>query len=148
MRTLVTFKSAAFNTTEPREYFINPGCFGDDLARWLIRELRARGAQAEEEPGQEDFGWYLNFTVNGRPYCLVLAYRPGDGADEGDWVGWLERDCGLIAAMFGGRRRGILPEAAEVIHAVLSSSPEIREIRWHTQEDSNIGHEERGSSDP
>lgn len=43
MRTLVTFKSTAFNTTEEKETFINPGCFGDDVGKWLIRELRSRG---------------------------------------------------------------------------------------------------------
>ena len=33
MRTVATFRSAAFNTSEARPYFINPGCFGDDLAK-------------------------------------------------------------------------------------------------------------------
>ena len=41
MRTLVTFRSSAFNTTQPKDYFINPGCFGDDVAKWLMGELRA-----------------------------------------------------------------------------------------------------------
>jgi hypothetical protein len=60
-RTLVTFKSSAFNTSEPKPYFINPGCYGDDVAKWLTRELRGRGFKTDEEPGQEDFGWYFNF---------------------------------------------------------------------------------------
>jgi hypothetical protein len=34
MRTIATFKSDAFNTSEGRDYFINDCCFGDD-GSWL-----------------------------------------------------------------------------------------------------------------
>jgi hypothetical protein len=40
IKTAVTFESTAFNMAEPRDYFINPCCFGDDVAIWLIGELR------------------------------------------------------------------------------------------------------------
>ncbi len=36
MKTVAFFESEAFNHSEPKEYFINPCCFGDDLARWLM----------------------------------------------------------------------------------------------------------------
>jgi hypothetical protein len=36
VRSLVTFKSTAFNVMERRPYFINDCCFGDDVAKWLI----------------------------------------------------------------------------------------------------------------
>jgi hypothetical protein len=39
MRTIATFNSDAFNTTEEKDYFINPSCFGDDAARWLLNSL-------------------------------------------------------------------------------------------------------------
>src|SRR5262245_10551085 len=55
-RTVVTFESGAFNTTHPRAYFINQCCYGDDVARWLISELDARGCEVDHEPEQEDFG--------------------------------------------------------------------------------------------
>jgi hypothetical protein len=41
VKTAVTLKSSTFNMSEPREYFINPGCFGDDLAKWLADQLRS-----------------------------------------------------------------------------------------------------------
>lgn len=44
VRTFVTFKSTAFNVTEPKQHFINKRCFGDDLANWMIGKL-------------QDFGW-------------------------------------------------------------------------------------------
>src|SRR5580700_9256202 len=43
VRTVVTFESTAFNLAEPKNCFINPCCFGDDLAKWLIGELRKHG---------------------------------------------------------------------------------------------------------
>lgn len=56
VRTVVTFESTAFNLAEPKNCFINPCCFGDDLAKWLIGELRKHGLETDDEPSQEDFG--------------------------------------------------------------------------------------------
>jgi len=148
MRTLVTFKSAAFNTSEARDYFINPGCFGDDVAKWIMQELQKRGFQAMGEPGQEDFGWYFTFRAGGREHDFVIGFRPGDGSAEGDWIGWLERRRGFVGSLLGGRKRGIEPAAVRAIHAVLSSSPQIREVRWHVQSHFDSGREELGSTEP
>lgn len=82
IRTLVTFESTAFNMTEPRDYFINACCFGDDLAEWLIQELRKDGLETDEKPGQEDFGWYLNFEPGGIGHTFVIVHRP-DGRTRG-----------------------------------------------------------------
>jgi hypothetical protein len=118
IRTVVTFESAAFNRSEHKDYFINPGCFGDDVAVWLIQELRNRKQETAATPGQEDFGWYFNFRVSGTEHSFVLGYRPGDETESGVWIGWLERSRGLI--LFGFRQRGIQPEAVRIIHEVLS----------------------------
>ncbi|HET6326867.1 MAG TPA: hypothetical protein VFG04_19470 [Planctomycetaceae bacterium] len=79
MRAIVTFQSSTFNTSEPRDYFINDCCYGDDLARWFIAELRGRGIRTDSEPGQEDFGWYLGFRVADTDYHLVLGHRGRKG---------------------------------------------------------------------
>src|SRR5215472_16404147 len=101
VKTVVTFKSSAFNVSEHKEYFINPGCFGDDLAKWLGERLRSNGHQAANEPGQEDFGWYLIFKVDNISHCLVVGYRPDDGV----WICWLERHRGPLGSLFGFRRK-------------------------------------------
>ena len=147
IRTVVTFASAAFNTTEPKNYFINDCCFGDDVAVWLIQELRKDGMETDEKPGQEDFGWYLNFEAGGIGHTFVIGRRPDDER-EGAWIGWLERRRGFIGSILGGRKRGIQASAAEAIHQVLSRSPVIREVRWHFQRDFDAGREERGASSP
>lgn len=46
-------------------------CFGDDVAKWLIGELRKLGMKAGEKPHQEDFGWYVAHT-----FCPPPETRP------------------------------------------------------------------------
>ena len=146
--TIVTFQSSAFNTSQPKDYFINECCYGDDLARWLIAELRRSGIRTDTDPGQEDFGWYFGFRVGGTDYHLVLGYRPDEEDSDGVWIGWLERNLGFMRSLFGGRKRHIRPEAAGALHSVLSSSPNIRNVRWHLQRDFDCGNETSARPDP
>ncbi len=145
--TVVTFESAAFNMTEAKDYFINPCCFGDDLAEWLPDELRRVGIVADEKPGQEDFGWYLNFEVAGIGHTLLIGHRPTGETEAGTWIAWLERKRGLIGSLLGGRKRGVQPSAAEAIHRILANSSMIRDVRWHFPRNFGTGYEE-GSPAP
>lgn len=148
IRTVVTFQSLAFNTTERRDYFINDGCYGDDVARWLIEQLRARGIRTDDEPGQEDFGWYFGLRAGDIDYQFVVGHRPADGSDPGVWIGWLERKAGLLGSLFGARKRGIRPDGARAIHSVLSASPQISHVRWHHRQDFDAGREDNGQTEP
>jgi hypothetical protein len=148
IRTVVTFESTAFNLAEPKDYFINPCCFGDDVAKWLIGELRKQGLETDEKPGQEDFGWYLYFKATGIDHTFVVGHRPSGETEAGTWIGWLERSRGLIGSLFGGRKRGIHISAAEAVHGILSSSPLIRDVRWHFQRDFDKGYQQGGTSSP
>ena len=149
IRTIVSFKSTAFNTTEPKSHFLNPCCFGDDLAKWLIHEVRDKGMVTDSEPGQEDFGWYFNFQFMGTPHTLVIAHCAGlvEGGDE-TWVVWVERHRGLIGSLFGAGKRGINPSIPQTLHSILSALPQIRDIRWHFRRDFDRGHEEMGAPAP
>ena len=148
MRTLVTFESSAFNTTDTREYFINPGCYGDDTCRWLMHRLRHAGVSTDPEPGQEDFGWYFNFTLGEGEHCLVVVFRPGNNeAGAGVWIAWLERKTGFVGALLGGRKRGIPTAAVSAVHRALAS-PEVSNVRWHDRAEFESGNEERGSQEP
>jgi hypothetical protein len=122
-----TFRSSAFNTSEAKPYFINPCCFGDDLARWMMVRLRAAGVKTDEQPGQEDFGWYFNFETSAGRHCCILAYQEDD--PEGLWHLSLERNRGFVGSVLGMRQRGIDPSAIEAIRNILSA-PEIRELDW------------------
>ena len=93
LRTLVTFRSAAFDTDGPRACFINPDNYGDVLAYWLMRALRSRGVEALGELGQEDHGWYFTFRGGGVEHDFIVGLRDGD-----EWLGWLERRAGFVAS--------------------------------------------------
>jgi len=131
MNTEVAFHSNAFNCTQPRDYFINDCCFGDDVCKWLIAQLRARGIATADKPGQEDFGWYFTFTVDGAEHCFVVGFQPNDPAKGDRWLGSIERSVGFLRSIFGGRRRDISPKAVEAIDAALKSSTDIRKMVWH-----------------
>jgi hypothetical protein len=149
LRTIVTFTSSRFIT--PRldtTTSSNDGCFGDDVAKWLIERLTRAGFQTADLPGQEDFGWYFNFELDGVQHCFVVGYRPGVSNEAGTWIGWLERNRSFVPSLFGARGRSILPEAAHAIQKVLSGDPSIQNIRWHFKEDFDVGNEAVGAPKP
>lgn len=150
LRTIVTFETSLFNITKTKDYYINPENYGDDLAKWFADELEKKGAtidRDDEFPGQEDFGWYLCFQIDAKSYCLVIGHRPcEDGKHE--WIGWIERDCGLVASFFGERNKKIGKDVLGLIQTILSASDKIANIRWHYREDFEKGLEEVAVSKP
>ncbi|MFA6208279.1 MAG: hypothetical protein WCT03_06560 [Candidatus Obscuribacterales bacterium] len=157
-RNLITFESKEFNTTEPQEHFINDCCYGDDFCKWLIDELKKKGIECDSEPGQEDFGWYFNFSVNKVTYCLVCGFRLAEENPEtekqetatsnGDWIIWIERSAGFMSSLFGGRNKGIDAAVPRLIHSTLSAHPAITNIRWHKKKDFDAGREDLAVSSP
>jgi hypothetical protein len=141
-RTVATFRSSRFCTELPGEPYLNPGCFGQDAARWLARELRAHGIEADAEPEPADFGWYFGLRA-GEVECEVgVGWRPGPVAGEGSWVAWIERRANLLRAVLGARHRDAPPALVAALHAALSSAPHVRGLRWHSRRDLAAGRRE------
>jgi hypothetical protein len=134
-QTVVTFRTTAFNHTERKSYFINDGCYGDDLARWMIAELAKQGARTIGDADQEDFGWYLTFEIANSKYFFLTSYRADDISVGATWIGFIERVSSPLGRLFGRQNQNIAPEAAQAIHRVLSNAPEIHEIQWHGSKD-------------
>lgn len=128
------FKSNAFNTTIRKEYFLNPDCFGDDAAAWLIRELRAREIETDEVPDQEDFGWYFKFNAGGAKHNALIGFRPGSYGGEGEWICWIERKTGLFGVLLG-KRKTIRPEAVRAIQDILTSSKIVSGVKFCSEQD-------------
>lgn len=131
MRTEVHFHATAFNCSVPQEDFINKCCYGEDVCRWLIKGLGARGFQTAADPGREDFGWYFTFQAGGSGHCFVVSFQPNDPARGDRWLGRVERQRGFFGSLFGARGRGVHPAAVQAIDDVLRSSPDIQHISWH-----------------
>lgn len=134
MKTVFQFRSSDFNITDSRDYFINTGCFGDDLAQWMIDKLSKRGIATSPAPSQEDFGWYFRYSIQNKEYCVVIGFQPNDVSVGDCWIGEIERHVGLVGSILGKRREGIDEVAIEIIDRVLRSSPEIRDLEWVTAE--------------
>jgi hypothetical protein len=139
----VTFRSNKFNTSESKPNYINPCSFGDDAAEWLAKQLTNSGVTVDPKIGQEDFGWYLGFQCGAYLYHFVLGYNP-----DGYWMGWLERQRGLLGNLFGARKKGIRPDAANAIHSTLVSSAVVSDVRWHQQKDFDGLREDLGTRTP
>jgi hypothetical protein len=150
MKTFVTFQSDAFNSTAEKETFINPGNFGDDMMNWLQAELRKKGFKSDEEPGQEDFGWYMSFDVDGESYCVVGGYREDDeeNGDPHAWILWIEKNVGFFKSILGQREKNISDKAIHAVQECLKANAEIKNIRWHEKADFEAGREELGTPDP
>jgi hypothetical protein len=144
LRTHVTFRTSRFNQTEVRPYFINPNCFGDDRAAWLVSGLHERGWTDLSEPWQEDWGWQTSTARGGRKYLISV------GSTEEDAPGWLvhvQEHTGLLARLRGKAGPGALRELLDAIHQVLMTGPEVEHIRWHF-EDVFMGDSSAGAREP
>jgi hypothetical protein len=81
------FSSDQFNLSQPRGYFINDCCYGDDVARWLVERLRSRGCTVTE-PDQEDWGWYFDVRHGQAAYFVGVGGASDDessGNNQGEW---------------------------------------------------------------
>jgi hypothetical protein len=147
-RTFVTFNTSLFNTTEEKENFINPCCFGEDAANWIMENIPTDGLMLDEEPDQEDWGWYFDLRLGETTYQICIGFRPEDEEGQGDWLVFIVRDCGFIRSLFGKEKKECAKEVPLAIHKALSSSTEIKNIRWHYKKDFDACNEEKGESHP
>jgi hypothetical protein len=122
MRNAVRFKSAKFNTTQIRDYFINDICF-DDLANWLSEELSGAGLKTAR-PWQEDWGWQFEAEN-----CLISV---GYNVDE--WQIYIEPIVGFFEKLAG--KQVDISKTVKNLHRILEKESEIFDIEWFVSEKS------------
>lgn len=98
MHAEVTITTHAFEHRTIQPHFINPCCFGEDLAIWLrgcITSLSSDGFTISE-PIQEDYGWGLWATIQGDPFWIAISFA-GEGPTDnpGEWTISVDYDPGL-----------------------------------------------------
>jgi hypothetical protein len=123
-----SFSSDHFNRSDPKDYFINSNCFGDDLASWLMNAIKARGVKVEDDgPDQEDFGWYFNIEMLGFSYSCVALFQE----DTERWICVLEYNAGLLGSLLGKRKKPVPEEISQLFDSILRSEPAIfRNVEW------------------
>jgi hypothetical protein len=83
----VVFRTSRFNASKVGSHFINPCCFGEDLATWLQSKLKGKGIDASS-PGQEDWGWYIFAELGDDKYFLGMNVNAADNPATGEDAEW------------------------------------------------------------
>jgi len=142
----VTFLSDAFNQTEIKKNFINPCCFGEDLADWLVRRLGDTDLTAAPKPCQEDWGWEVFVTCGNKRFFIGTGqYKLGN---QFGWLCFVESCLPFYKRWLGVKDAAEQQRVCAVFHSVLASASEIRDIRWHTKENFVKGNEADWKSQP
>jgi len=148
-RTHVTFVTRLFNTEDVKDYFINPCCFGDDCAQWLIDRLVSRRSEkVDESPTQEDWGWCFYITTDQRGFMIGVGLCEDEDSPN-TWLVFVESQLSWLSRnLFGWSDDSELLAVCEAIDRALKSSPEISDVHWHTKEDWMKGEDRNWRSDP
>ena len=127
----ILFRTNKFNLSQVKDHFINPCCFGEDLAAWLAPKLREKGVRIRD-PYQEDWGWELPVSLGDASYYLCMSGNsdelPGD-MDLGEWRIIVQKRRSLLDRI--ANRGTIQPDdpMLAILQQMLSSDPAIREVR-------------------
>ena len=79
---IATFISDRFRPYLPDRSQVNPNVLGFELAEWLSRALAAQ-CMVTSYPGNEDWGWYLEFADGDDAYLICCS-----GSEEGGAYAW------------------------------------------------------------
>jgi hypothetical protein len=126
----VVFRTSRFNLSKVGVHFINPCCFGEDLAAWLWDKLRQKGIDLRE-PYQEDWGWGLPVKNGGQSYYLGVggnADGSSDNRDEGEWGVIVEKKRSIGRRLSGQGKITGGDELLLSVKEILMADPSIRDV--------------------
>ncbi len=127
----ILFETDRFNVSKVEDYFINPCCFGDDLALWLGKKLSAHGVTTSS-PGQEDWGWYLFVEQGPDRYLLGMTGYHSDsavGINDGEWRIMLQKKRSLWDKIRGRNTTSDTDLILLTIERILREESGVRNIR-------------------
>lgn len=145
MRNHFLFSSDKFDQSSEMD---NPQTdYGEDLAVYLIRKLKNENVETDPQPLQEDWGWMIFFTHQGKNYELGLGSYEDEGIENG-WLCFLETCRKGIWNRFFGKKPEIVFETLHLIDRILREDKEISNIRWYYEDDWMNGEIEKYTSRP
>jgi len=122
------FRTNLFNLSKVSEHFINPCCFGEDLARWLKSRLADENIETSG-PYQEDWGWELPASFRNDSYYVCVSGNPDvPGADEGEWRIIVEKRRSIWKRVTGKGRIEANDPLVGRIEAILSGESGIGNV--------------------
>jgi hypothetical protein len=129
----ITIETDLFEHREVKPHFINPCCFGEDVAAWLKEQLTplVDSGFSFSDPIQEDYGWGFWARRGKDPFWVALSYV-GDGPQEApaQWVISVSYDPGLnlIKRIFHKPNRQALQQLRNHVRQALTSNIAIRTV--------------------
>ena len=118
------FETDQFNLSQPKDYFINECCYGDDAAAWLRVKLAEKGIEATE-PGQEDWGWYLDVRHDGNAYFVGVGASPEDR----EWRLMVEKHRSIKDRLTGKNQMMDNEGIVALLKRIIEDEPEMKFLR-------------------
>jgi|SRR5579859_4593249 len=128
----ILFKTRRFNLSEVGEHFINPCCFGEDLAAWLREKLVASGIDAGQ-PYQEDWGWEFSAERGGNKYFFGMGGIPDGAASEGnagEWRVFVEKKRSIWQWLTNSERLSTNDAMALIVEQILRSQSDFKGVHF------------------
>ena len=126
----IVFKTGCFNLSQVKDHFINPCCFGEDLAAWLRARLTEEDVETRE-PYQEDWGWELPVQHGHNAYYLCLSgnSEAHQNLDYGEWRIIVEKRRTLWQHLCGKGKITAADPMLILLQRMLSAESAIRDVR-------------------
>ena len=127
----VLFRTDRFNLSKVGEHFINPCCFGEDVAAWLRPILASKGVETSSAY-QEDWGWEVPVRLGNAGYYLCISGNSDEvesNQDRGEWRVIIEKRRSLWQLLSGRGKIAADDGMVRLIEGILSSEPGIEGVR-------------------
>lgn len=128
----VLLESSRFNISEVKPHFINPCCFGEDLAQWLINKLEERGIQARK-PYQEDWGWEFSAEEDLNSYYIGVGGNSAEdpaNPNRGEWRVMITKRRSLIEKLLGKNRLKQEEPIIRTVWNILEAEPSFSNLHF------------------
>jgi hypothetical protein len=140
MEDSIEIETDAFEHREVKPHFINPCCFGEDLATWVRHQLSSLSQRGFhfDEPIQEDYGWGFWVKRNTDSFWVAFAFMAeGPTEEPGRWMVSVEFDAGLniLKRLFHKPDAAAFAEIRDGVWTALKSHRGIRLMLDEEQDD-------------
>lgn len=128
----IIFDTDRFNLSEAKDHFINPGCFGEDLAAWLRSKLVEKSIPTVE-PGQEDWGWYIESKLGDASYFIGVGGAANESApnpNEGEWRIMVEKHRSIWDKLKGKNKTSRSDPIFAIIREILERESDFKNVRY------------------
>jgi hypothetical protein len=128
----ILFSTDRFNLSKVGAHFINPCCFGEDLAAWLRNKLIERQVETRE-PHQKDWGWELPVKEGDQSYYLCISGN-ADGStanpNDGEWGIIVERKRSISQRITGAGKIAKDDRMVRLLNEILNGEAAFRDVHF------------------